>query len=113
MQNLGDRLIMKRGVRRYEVDWMKIKVAGEGKLRHQRCGWLQAIRRGDKGKNLVFFNDMSHLYNTGSHFLSQCNEGFQLTNFPLKNFNQKKGKDASRLVLRPIQEPSVATAVVA
>ena len=36
-------------------------MAGEGKLRHKRSGWMQAIRRGDRGKNLVFFDDMSPL----------------------------------------------------
>jgi hypothetical protein len=46
-------------------------VAGEGKLRHKRRG---AIRRGDRGKNLVFFDDMPDF------FLSQRNEEFQLTN---------------------------------
>ena len=36
-----------------QIGW-NIEVAGEGQLRHKRHGWMQAVRRGDRGKNLVF-----------------------------------------------------------
>jgi hypothetical protein len=59
-----------------------IKVAGEGKLRHKKYGWMYAIKRGDRGKNLVFSDDMPPVQHREFFFLSQRNEGFQLTNWP-------------------------------
>ena len=71
-------------------------MAGEGKLRHKRHGWMQAIRRGDSGKNLVFFDDMPDF------FLPQRNVEFQLTNGQKRQcawkLQPEEGKSFSLLV---------------